>query len=304
VNIGLDVTEPGREDDPLCIIPASPLDAPALEGPLTKDRREDLQILAFTLAVSLAADGGHPIDIRPGGDPPDRLIRVNGREQTVELTELTVFDVRHELALARQVGRALRERLNSDALRNAYLVGRRVALAVLPSEPLPRDTELLLDKLCVLLAEDRGCVGDGVDLTRGLPERWPTDRGPYGQSGPVHVSVYPDGVPGEILVSAACQAEIRLSQTVHALESRVRAKDTPASELLVMSCGMPDNRGYQCALDPFMFQFIEANRDHLQLSPRHLKSVVLHLWGTPRWLQLYRSEDSVPWPPLPRGGRV
>jgi hypothetical protein len=167
VNIGLDVTEPGREDDPLCIIPASPLDAPALEGPLTKDRREDLQILAFTHAVSLAADGGHPIDIRPGGDPPDRLIRVNGREQTVELTELTVFDVRHELALARQVGRALRERLNSDALRNAYLVGRRVALAVLPSEPLPRDTELLLDKLCVLLAEDRGCVGDGVDSRGG-----------------------------------------------------------------------------------------------------------------------------------------
>jgi hypothetical protein len=47
VNIGLHGTEPGREDDPLCIIPPSPLDAPTVEGPLAKDRREDLQILAF-----------------------------------------------------------------------------------------------------------------------------------------------------------------------------------------------------------------------------------------------------------------
>jgi hypothetical protein len=47
-----------RMNRSVCIIPASRLDAPALEGPMIKGRREDLQILAFTLAVSLAAESG------------------------------------------------------------------------------------------------------------------------------------------------------------------------------------------------------------------------------------------------------
>jgi len=154
-----------------------------------------------------------------------------------------------------------------------------------------------------LLEADRGCIGEGVDLTNGLPDRLP-DRGLYGQSGPVHVSVYPDGRPGEILVSAACQAELRLSQAINALQSRVDAKDTPASEVLVMSCGMPDHRGYQCALDRLLFEFIVAHRNRVQFSPRHLKGIFLHLWGTPTWLQLYRSEDSLSWPPIPQVDRA
>lgn len=241
MNIGLHGVEPGREDDPLWLIPPSPLDAPILDGPLTKDRREDLQILGFALAVSLTADGDHPLDIRPGGDPPDRVVRVkNGRAHPVELTELTASDVRRDLANARQLVRDLHERLRSDSARRPHLIGRRVVIAVLPPEPLPRDPGLLLDKLGVMLEEDRGCVGDGVDLSKGLPERWPMDRGLYGNLGPVFLSVYPDGVPGDIFVSGGCQAEVRLSKALETLVSRVRAKDTPASEVLLMSCGMPD----------------------------------------------------------------
>jgi hypothetical protein len=300
--IGIQGTEPGREDDPISIIAPSPLDAPVLGGQLTKAHREDLQILSFAFAVSLTTDSGHPIDIRQGGDPPDRVVYVNGRAQFLELTELTMFDVRQELAQARHLGRALAERLKSDASRFSYLVGRRVALAVLPNEPLPRDTGPLLDALCGLLKEDRGCVGDGVDVTKGLPERWPMDRGLYGQSGPVHVSVYPNGFLDEIFVSAECQTEIRLSETIGALELRVRAKDTQASEILVITCGMPDERGYVCAPDTSIFQFIAENRDRLRLSPKHLKGVYLHLWGTPTWLQLYRADNSVLWPSTPVGG--
>jgi len=301
--IGLQGVEPGREDDPLWLILPSPLDGTVLDGPLPKDRREDLQILGFSLAVSLTADGGHPLDIRPGGDPPDRIVRVkNGRPHSMELTELTASDVRHELAVVRQLGRDLHERLASESSRRTHLLGRRVVIAALPPEPLPRDTRLLLDKLVELLDQDRGCVGDGMDVSKGLPERLP-DRGMYGHFGPVFVSVYADGAPGDILVSAGCQAEIRLREALQALEARVGAKDTPASEVLLMSCGMPDERGYQCPLDLFMFQFIAENRSRLSLSPRHLKGVFLHLWGTNRWLQLYRSQDPIQWPPIPAEDR-
>jgi hypothetical protein len=303
VDIGIHGTEPDREDDPLYVIPPKPLDVPALAGPLNKDRREDLQILSFALAISLTVDGGHPIEIRPGGDPPDRFIRVNGRAQSVELTELTVFDVRREFAQARKLGRDLRERLRTVASRYTHLVGRLVVISVLPGEPLPGDTKILLDNICVLLEKDQGCVGDGVDLTKGLPDPWPNDRGFYGQSGPVHVQVYRDGLPNEIFVSGAHQANIRLSQAIHVLESRVRAKDTPPNEILVMSCGLPDDRGYRCGPDSFIFEFISKHRDRLQLSPQHLKSIFLHHWGTSAWLQLYRSEESPPWPPIPTGGR-
>src|SRR5258706_14633357 len=122
---GLQGTELGRDDDPIFIIPPI-LDRPVIKGPLTKDRREDLQILSFALAASLTDKGGHPLDIRPGGDPPDRIVGVHGRLQSVELTEFTISDVRQDLALARRLGRDLGERLRSNASLYSHLVGRWV----------------------------------------------------------------------------------------------------------------------------------------------------------------------------------
>lgn len=300
--IGLYGAEEGLEDDPMFLIPPMPLDALIMNGPLAKDRREDIQILAFALAVSLTSEGNHPIDIRPGDDPPDRCVGIHGKFHSVELTELTVADVRKELARARKLGRDLGERLKSNTSHYPHLIGRQICLSVLPSEPLPRKTAPLLDSLCTLLKDDRGCFGDGVDFTNGLPERLPIECGSYKQSETVHVIVFPNGVPGEICVSGACQIEIRLTETFRVLEERVRAKDAPTNEILVMSCGMPDQHGYQCPVDVFMFNFIKSKLDHLILSPTHLKGVFLHLWGTNDWVQLYRSENSFPWPPeSPRG---
>jgi hypothetical protein len=49
----------------MSIVPGSPVDAPALEGPLKKTQREDLQTYSFLLAVAIAG-AQHPVGARPG----------------------------------------------------------------------------------------------------------------------------------------------------------------------------------------------------------------------------------------------
>lgn len=288
-----------REDDPFWIIPPSPLDAPILNGPISKDRREDLQILSFALMLSLSVDGGHPVGISQGDDPPDRMLHVRGVPYAVELTELTVSDVRRDLAQARRLGRQLRERLIQDAARFDHLIGRRVVLSTLPSDGgLPRDLGPLLDKLSRALEEDRGGVGDGVDFSEGAPQQWPSDRGFYGQYGPVNLSTYRDGIPNDFLVASSCQSEVRLSQTMEVLNQRIRAKDAAVSNVLLISCGMPDEGGFACPVDGFMFRFIQENLDRIHLAPTHLNGVFLHLWGSNEWIELFRSkEKELVWPP-------
>lgn len=298
MTIGIHGTEEGHSDDPFWATPASPLDAPILQGPLSRDRREDLQTLAFALAVSVVDNPGHPIEIARGADPPDRTFTVNGATLAVELTELTASEIRADLAQARQLGRLLETELRGDVGRFRPLVGRRIALSVLPMNVAPYDAVQMIHQLCTMLESDRGCVGDGVDLSAGLPDPWPNQHGFYGQQGPVMVQSYRDGMPNEIVVSSSCQAQISLSQTIATVAERVQVKDRECNELLVMSCGMPDERGYVCPIDAFMFQFIKEHLDRIQLSPVRLKGVVLHLWGTPEWIDLFRSRD-VPlvWPP-------
>jgi hypothetical protein len=114
----------------------------------------------------------------------------------------------------------------------------------------------------------------------------------------VVVQSYRDGIADEILASSTCQAQISLSQTLAAVSERVQAKDLECNDLLVMSCGMLDERGYVCPVDRFMFQFLKEHVDRIHLAPTHLRGVVLHLWGTVEWIELFRSQDAdLVWPP-------
>jgi hypothetical protein len=298
--IGLHGVEEGRPDDPMWLVPASPLDMPAIAGPLSKDRREDLQVWGFLLAAAAQSEGQHPLGVRRGEDPPDRYVQGPEREWALELTELTVGDVRIELARARAVGRRLQEALRADSGRHGHLVGRRVVLSLLPQpdKPLPRDPASIIAALADVLAEDQGCVADGVDLSQGLPDRWPSSSGFYGQHGPFIVQVYRDGIPGVVTVSSSAQVQIHRSEALAALAARVEAKDRPTNDLLLITCGMPDEWGYVCPLEGFIFRFIaeEATRGLLLPSaPRHLVGVVLHSWGTLEWGEVYGSASAAPW---------
>jgi hypothetical protein len=65
--------EEGRENDPMCIIPAQPVDAPTVPGPFSGDRRENVQILSFMNALSCMGLITDPLSINLPelGDPPD-----------------------------------------------------------------------------------------------------------------------------------------------------------------------------------------------------------------------------------------
>src|SRR5689334_6537643 len=153
MHVGVGGYSPDDVDDPLEIIGAI-LDRPLLAGPIDKHRREDLQVLSVLEALGGVGALRHPIEVRVGEDPPDRYLRHGNREWGTELTELTVQDVRQDLAPVRQFGRELHERLEARATEFAHLRGRMVTLAKLTDSPLPKDHgQLLADAEAALLVD-------------------------------------------------------------------------------------------------------------------------------------------------------
>ncbi len=291
------------DDDPndlMWELPASSLDVPVLPGPLSQARRGDMQIWSFLLATALN-EGHHPLEVRTGADPPDRVLTTQGCSWALELTEFTVPEVRADLARARAAGRTLRDALLEDPARFEHLKGRRVALGPATLlEPLPKDANQSIPAVVAALEEDRGYVGEGVDFSHGLPETLPKDRGFYGEHGPFYVQVDGGGTPGKIVVSGSAQASLRRSEALAALAARIAAKDGPENELLLITCRLPDEWGYLCPLDEMMFgKLHDAFRAHHKLpgpAPQHLKAVVMHAWDGPAWFELYRAPGtSVPW---------
>src|SRR5215831_1502739 len=109
MHVGVGGHSPGAEDDRFVILGAV-LDQPFLAGPVSKDWREDLQLWSALEALAGAGAARHPLGVRQGEDPPDRYLVHGGRIWGTELTELTVQDVRQDLAPVRRFGRALQER--------------------------------------------------------------------------------------------------------------------------------------------------------------------------------------------------
>ena len=104
--------------------------------------------------------------------------------------------------------RELQDDLNQSA-KHGHLNGRVVQLLVLREgkSPTPRDTSELRAELLDLLAKDRGYLGEGADLSQGLPEQMPM-QGRYGELGPVAIDVGWHGQPGTALVSASAQVDL------------------------------------------------------------------------------------------------
>jgi hypothetical protein len=220
-----------------------------------------------------------------------------GRAWGTELTELTVQDVRHDLAPVRRFGRELQERLRARSSDFAHLKGRLVTLAKLDDSPMPKDYRQLLTELEGVFAADRGFVGEDVDLIQGLPEQLGT-RGMYGDHGPFNVLVNPAAGNSDIVVSASSQTQLRRSDAIAALSARVAAKDKIDNEILLVTCGLVDEKGYTCPADQIIFHFLRessaAGVSILPQKPTHIKGVLMHLWNSP-YLFHWESENDVPW---------
>lgn len=300
MHVGLGGHSPGAEDDPFVILGAV-LDQPFLPGPINKDRREDLQLWSLLQALAATGAACHPLGLRQGEDPPDRYLIHGSRTWGTELTELTVQDVRQDLSPVRRFGRALQERMRERASEFPHLQGRIVTLSKLPAPPMPREHEQLLNNLEAALAEDKGFVGEDLDLSQGPPAQLGT-RGIYGDHGPFNVIVNPsvDGST-EIVISATSQSQVYLSEAVAALGSRIDAKDKECNEVLVITCGLVDGYGYTCPADQVIFQLLhealQTETSILPKKPTHIRGILIHLWNTP-FLAHWEAGDDLPWAPL------
>lgn len=296
MHLGIGGHFPDSPSDPIVIIGAV-LDQPFLAGPISKERREDLQLWSALEAMGGSGVARHPLGIRIGEDPPDRYLLHGVRTWGTELTELTVQDVRRDLAPVRRFGRELQERLRARPSDFTHLKGRIVTLAKLDDSPMPKNYGQLFTDLEVVLAVDNGFVGEGLDLSQGLPEQLGT-RGMYGDHGGFNVVVNPGTGNDDIVVSASSQAQVKQSEAIAALSARVAAKDEVGNEILLVTCGLVDEKGYMCPADQIIFHFLRessaAGVSVLPQKPTYIKGVLIHLWNSP-YLFHWKNGIDVPW---------
>lgn len=292
-------------NDPYTLVPPTWVEHRFLDGPVAKDRREDLQIWGALQALTLRGALLHPVSIQPGADPPDRLISAGNKTFATELTELTLEDLRGRLARVRKVGRAVADELAlaENAPKYAHLAGRQVVIAdtAIDKAHYP-EVRLTVDRITAVLSEDRGYIGEGLDLSAGLPAHIGA-RGTYGEiSGlTVHVQLHepPAGVEGTetVAVVASAQSDFRLSEARSLFWSRVTDKDDPRNRILIASTGLVDSGGYICPLDQWLFMALHEHGVGQPLSaPQHLDAVVLHRFGSHEVFVAYeRPGASLPW---------
>ena len=220
------------------------------------------------------------------------MLVYGNREWLTELTELTIENVRGDLARVRSIGRQLQQRLREPTADLTHLNGRMVMLAKQAGQTLSRDTLQLLDKLTDVLAEDKGFVGEDIGSGPDM------GRGTYGNHRPFIVTVNQTSPSGEVIVSATSQSELFRSEVIAAFGKCVTEKDLPENEIVVISCGLPDKQGYICPYDHAIFltlqKAIAEGIDILPTPPTNIRGGLVLLWDTDQ-LFTWGEGDDFPW---------
>lgn len=285
--------------DPRTIVPPSLADAHLIDGPISKHRREDLQVWSWLTALALRDDLEHPVSVAAGADPPDRLLTVGHHTHRLELTELTLQTLRSRLSRVRRVGRGLQEVLNLGGYE--HLHGRFVSLQdVSPTESGDvSDADAIVEQMASRLREDKGFVGEGLeghDYSIGMPEQIP-NRGMYGEVDNVVIQANLS-TPGSVVeVQASAQCDFSLSEARSLLWSRVLAKDQATNGVLLLTTGLVDSSGYVCPIDQWLFHCLQQHGVGVPPTDlQHLDAIALHHFGSSDWLVVYRRQEaSTPW---------
>jgi hypothetical protein len=292
---------PDCPDDPIWFVGATTVDERVVER-LDQTGRENLQIASFLSSLFDSKNSPTPpIVVETGANPPDKVVRSPSGVWGCELTELTVQDLRAELAPVRRFGRGLQEALEADGSLYGHLRGRQIGVAYMPPPGSgSRPTDVDLTNLLEALIEDKGCVGDGMQFSAppAFPNQLPAN-GFYGQFGDFDVLVHAGGPPGSIAVAANMSPSIARSDALALLRSRVADKDLAGTDVLFISCGLPDGNGYVCPLDSYLFQHLseetKQGRQLLDVDPDHLRGVALHDWRTGAWVHVFGEPGMAPW---------
>lgn len=298
----------GNPDDPIYHIPTSQADHRVLPGAgYGKDTLEDLQLWAWLTALAFNQIVPGPVGVRPGTDSPDRILAVDGTEYPLELTVLTVQQLRTRLGGVRKLARLVHERLHDEPSGFVHLAGRTIVIAAFDLDRAPppgtRRTDVA-EQVVTALREDRGFMGDNLDSNRlaaeGLPTTLDLSGGDYGEFAGLKVraerSAVSTGDP--VTVVGAAQAEFRLIEAQTLVKEIIAKKDVPENRILLISAGAPDSDGFACPLDFWLFDALWQHGLGGRPHPAHLDCVVLQAWGKPLVAELYRRPGAaLPWPP-------
>ena len=296
--LGLMGVEIGDPDDPIMITSAV-LDHAAVPGVVDLHQREDLELWSALHALAWHGAGRHPLGVLTG-DKPDRKLIQGNRTWGTELTQLTINHIypptrptpRDQLAQAHRFRDQLKQRVESDPATYPHLAGHAVTIHKNSAEVLPKKDGPLVDQIAEALKEDKGVLF----LSHGPG---PGDQGLYGTFGPFHVTV--QAIPGitGTGVFVACDFEVRRSEAMAALAGRVADKDKPGNEILIITCGVPDEYGWVSASDHAIFRHLfmarESGANLLPKPPTHIRGILIHESPDAPGLILLNDTDDVPW---------
>lgn len=173
-----------------------------------------------------------------------------------------------------------------------HLVGRAVTIQKYSAGVLPKKDGPLLDQIAEALKQDKGVLFTG-------PAMSPGGQGDYGHYGPLAVSL--QAVPGiaGFGIYMAYDFQVRRSEAIAAFAERVAKKDEPGNDVLLVTCGVPDERGWASASDHALFLHLDAAYKSgislLPKKPTHIRGIMIHASTDAPGLILLRDTDDVPW---------
>jgi hypothetical protein len=127
----------------------------------------------------------------------------------------------------------------------------------------------------------------------------PGGQGNYGSYGPLAVTV--QAIPGiaGFGIYMAYDFQVRRSEAIAAFAERIAKKDESGNDIVIVTCCVPDERGWVSASDHALFQhLLAAYRSGVNLlpeKPTHIRGIMIHESPDAPGLMLLNDSDDVPW---------
>jgi hypothetical protein len=268
--------------------------------PLSKFERELLYLRRYSSDRAIATRGNHAWgDVQPGDDPPDATVLTDAGRVGVESTSLTVESRRGVHGLFAQLRRGLQE---AEPALFAKLAGHIVYVWFQESEipgppvkPHKRSDTPALDALIQELADYEPATEELRHHPGPAPQTMPelpladTPAGARFYAVPLL-----GGAPGSMLFTLA-GFDIALVYTTlltaeeawSEVQRLVDSHDKPGVDLLLVTAGGPDANGNVFPAEEAVANFVVEHPIGLSHSPKHIRRVILHSWGTGRATALY-----------------
>jgi len=259
-------------------------DEEILEPGLSKLDREQLQFEAFSAAVPAyqGATATH------GNDPPDLLVSQIDRTVGLEITQLSVSNLRSDVAHLSEISRILRDSVDVNGAEYAHLSGRTVRVAV-HSIPTRREIPGLVREVAQVLLVDVGYMWEGVDLSGGFPDSIKEMKGLHKSVAGAPIVSVERAKDGEFDVRANLSGGllVPIAEIEAAVIDLIATKDRPENDVLVISTGMPDYNGLTFPADVYLFEALREFELPGENAPQHLDEVYLHHWPSHDYRMLF-----------------